>query len=364
MIDVSFPLLAHHSPRYVEAARAAAGDARHRGLSHPWVPARQRPVPARAGRVYDAHNVESVLRFRLLGQQRRVPGPGMPRHSSETCAGVLIWAGLPHEDRNYSIRVRPFLRQVRRGAEQRSWAVRRTRRRVRKKRELELGGGPVAVFISSLSTPNVRCDLHRRSWRPAPGHIRDLGGEWGRPSIACRLPDKESTTWITGVIDDATRRDYLAASMSPSTRCFDRDQHQDVRFRPPDCRPFSPDRGQGNQAVIGAALHVCDAGEFGAACGWRSPWGPRRRLAPRRVNWRAAAIRGRSRRDSETLTRYRRDAGRRRSPASSFPLHSGAPAELSPASRARRVPTTKSCSSIRRADGVRTSSRRWTCAPT
>ena len=68
MIDASFPLLAHESPEFVKAARAAVRDAEIVVFSHPWV----YPLIGDAlGRreqlvVYDAHNVESVLRYRLL----------------------------------------------------------------------------------------------------------------------------------------------------------------------------------------------------------------------------------------------------------------------------------------------------------
>ena len=68
MIDVAFPHLAHHSPEYVQAARTHAASADVVVFSHPWVYPlvkdllRQRPQLV----VYDAQNVEGVLRLELL----------------------------------------------------------------------------------------------------------------------------------------------------------------------------------------------------------------------------------------------------------------------------------------------------------
>jgi glycosyltransferase involved in cell wall biosynthesis len=88
VIDVSFPMLAHLSPQYVDAARAAVRDAdvvvclASVGLS-----ARARVRwPVRPALVYDAHNVESVLRYRLLADSDDRPAHRTARHGGGTRA--------------------------------------------------------------------------------------------------------------------------------------------------------------------------------------------------------------------------------------------------------------------------------------
>jgi len=68
IIDATFPLLHHLTPRYGEEARRLAGEADVVVVSHPWVwPAVRDAVdPARHLLVYDAHNVEGLLRADLL----------------------------------------------------------------------------------------------------------------------------------------------------------------------------------------------------------------------------------------------------------------------------------------------------------
>ena len=68
VIDSIFPELAHLSPHYVSAARKAAIEADVVVFSHPWIYPLVRDQLDRSRQfvVYDAHNVEGILRMELL----------------------------------------------------------------------------------------------------------------------------------------------------------------------------------------------------------------------------------------------------------------------------------------------------------
>ena len=103
VIDVSFPLLAHHSPEFVKAARAAVCDADIVVFSHPWVYPLIGDVLGRREQlvVYDAHNVESVLRYRLLADSEiglRIVRNGTAVER-ELCRRADLVLTCSHEDR-------------------------------------------------------------------------------------------------------------------------------------------------------------------------------------------------------------------------------------------------------------------------
>ena len=68
VIDSTFPELAHLSPDYVKAARSVASEADVVVFSHPWIYPLVRDLLDRSRQfvVYDAHNVEGLLRMELL----------------------------------------------------------------------------------------------------------------------------------------------------------------------------------------------------------------------------------------------------------------------------------------------------------
>jgi glycosyltransferase involved in cell wall biosynthesis len=273
VIDVSFPLLAHHSPRYVEAARAAAHDADIVVFSHPWV----YPLVSdlcRPGQlvVYDAHNVESVLRFRLLGDSSA--GLHLVRHAAalerDLCLRADLVLACSHEDRElfHSLYGLPFGKcvVVPNGTFVGSPPDASTRQD--KKRALALGSGPVAVFIGSLYPPNVEAvTFICRELAPALPHVTfaicgGVGDAIDRLALSKHGIDNVR---ITGVVDDSTRRDYLAASdvaVNPmfsgsgtNIKMFD--------FMAAGLPIIStPTGARGIRQSSGAALHICDAGEF------------------------------------------------------------------------------------------------------
>ena len=174
VIDASFPMLAHHSPEYVQAAKAAACDADVVVCSHPWVYPLVRDVLDRPGQllVYDAQNVESVLRYRLLADSeiglrivrhansrgtRAVP-PGGPR------ADLLARGSGPVPSP-----LRDPVRQVPGDAE---WHVRR-RGAVRRRR----GASESAGWVSTTS--RWRCSS-AACIRPTKKRRRSSARSWRR----------------------------------------------------------------------------------------------------------------------------------------------------------------------------------------
>ena len=160
VIDASFPMLAHHSPEYVQAAKAAARDADVVVCSHPWVYPLVRDVLDRPGQllVYDAQNVESVLRYRLLADSEI--GLRIVRHATaverELCRRADLVLTCSHEDRDLFHRLYeiPFGKcLVMPNGTFVGEAPCDSARRERKRR-LGLDDKPLAVFLGSLYPPN------------------------------------------------------------------------------------------------------------------------------------------------------------------------------------------------------------------
>ena len=221
VIDASFPLLAHDSPEFVKAARAAVCDAEIVVFSHPWV----YPLIGDAlGRreqlvVYDAHNVESVLRYRLLADSEiglRIVRNGTAVER-DLCRRADLVLTCSHEDRDLFHRLYeiPFGKCLvvpngtfvgeppdAVGAPRQEAPVgagRQTARDVpRQPVSTERGSGGLHLYGTGAGLPDVNFAI-----------CGGVGSAIDQASLARR---GIANVRITGVVDDTARRDYLAAA--------------------------------------------------------------------------------------------------------------------------------------------------------
>jgi glycosyltransferase involved in cell wall biosynthesis len=276
VIDTSFPMLAHHSPEYVHAAKAAGSDADVVVCSHPWVYPVVRDVLDRPGQllVYDAQNVESVLRYRLLGDSET--GLRIVRHATaverELCRRADLVLTCSHEDRDLFHRLYdiPFGKclVMPNGTfvgEPLSDPARRD-----KKRLLGLADRPLALFLGSLYPPNEEAAAFiSMELAPALPDVTfaicgGVGAAVDRASLARR---GIANVHVTGVVDDGARRDYLAAAdvaINPmftgsgtNIKMFD--------FMAAGLPVISTPTGARGIALFDSALHICPAREFAGA---------------------------------------------------------------------------------------------------
>jgi glycosyltransferase involved in cell wall biosynthesis len=276
VIDASFPLLAHESPEFVEAARTAVRTADIVVFSHPWV----YPLIGDAlgsGEplvVYDAHNVESVLRYRLLADSE--VGLRIVRHGTaverELCRRADLVLTCSHEDRDlfhrlYEIPLAKCL-VVPNGTfvgEPPDASARRD-----KKRRLGLEEKPLAIFLGSQYPPNEEAAAFIcRELAPAlPDVTFAICGGVGHAIDRDALRSQGiANVHVTGVLEDAARRDYLAAAdvaVNPmfsgsgtNIKMFD--------FMAAGLPVISTPTGARGINLSASALHVCAAEEFAGA---------------------------------------------------------------------------------------------------
>jgi len=276
VIDASFAMLAHHSPEYVQAAKAAARDADVVVCSHPWIFPLVRDVLDRSGQllVYDAQNVESVLRYRLLADSEI--GLRIVRHATaverELCRRADLVLACSHEDRDlfhhlYGI---PFGKcLVMPNGTFVSEAPCDSARSERKRR-LGLDGKPLAVFIGSLYPPNEEAAAFIcTALAPAlPDVTFAICGGVGSAIDGDALARRGiGNIRITGVLDDTARREYLGAAdvaVNPmfsgsgtNIKMFD--------FMAAGLPVISTPTGARGINLSGSALHVCAPVEFTGA---------------------------------------------------------------------------------------------------
>jgi glycosyltransferase involved in cell wall biosynthesis len=219
VIDVTFHRLGTLSPDYVAAARKAAAAADVVVFSHPWV----WPLVADALRpdqliVYDAHNVEGLLRLGLLddGGRGTQLARDVVRLEIEMCRAADLILACSAEDaegfaRLYGIDAAK-IRLAPNGAFAAGVAPAEEAEKRRLRTRLGLpGDAGVAFFIGSDYGPNA--DAARFiAGRLAPAlpemHFVVAGGV-GASLSAMTLPGNVT---VTGVIDDAAKRDWLRAS--------------------------------------------------------------------------------------------------------------------------------------------------------
>ena len=276
VIDASFAMLAHLSPEYEQAAKAAARDADVVVCSHPWVYPIVRDVVAGSGQllVYDAHNVESVLRYRLLADSET--GERIVRQATaveyELCRRADLVLTCSREDRELFHRLY--------GIEFAKCLVMPNGTfvgepptdsgRLERKRRLGLDGNPLAVFIGSLYPPNEEAAAFIcTELAPALPHVTfaicgGVGSAIDRDALARR---RIANVRITGVLDDAARRDYLGAAdvaVNPmfsgsgtNIKMFD--------FMAAGLPVVSTPTGARGINLGESALHVCAPAEFAGA---------------------------------------------------------------------------------------------------
>ena len=276
VIDVSFPLLAHHSPEFVKAANAAVADADIVVFSHPWV----YPLVSGALRwqeqliLYDAQNVESVLRYRLLGDSE--VGLRIVRHATaverELCLRANLVLACSHEDRELFHRLydMPLAKcLVTPNGTFVGEAPCQDARRDHKRR-LGLADTPLAIFIGSLFPPNEEAARFICSeLAPALPEVSfvicgGVGGAIDGESLARR---GIGNVRITGTLDDDARREYLAAAdvaVNPmfsgsgtNIKMFD--------FMAAGLPVVSTPTGARGINLSGSALHISSPGEFAGA---------------------------------------------------------------------------------------------------
>ncbi|HEY3777885.1 MAG TPA: glycosyltransferase [Rhizomicrobium sp.] len=163
VIDSTFPEFAPLSPEYVTAAREAAAAADVVVFSHPWVHPLVRDVldPLRQLVIYDAHNVEAVLRMELLddGSAGTAIVRDVIRVERELCERADLILTCSHEDRSAFNRLYdiPFARM--RVFPNGTFAGKITpptvEERAAARQALNLGPAPVAFFIGSNYAPNA-----------------------------------------------------------------------------------------------------------------------------------------------------------------------------------------------------------------
>jgi glycosyltransferase involved in cell wall biosynthesis/GT2 family glycosyltransferase len=219
VIDVAFPHLAHHSAEYVETARQHAADADIAVFSHPWVYPLVKDVLRQRRQlvVYDAHNVEGLLRLRLLGDtefgaQVAAHGAVIERELAQTADLVLVCS---HEDRQllHELYDLPFSKivVVPNGTFTEPIAVADGVRRAEAKLELALPPGPMALFIASLYPPNVEAaQFVNDTLAPALPLVTFVicGGVGDALSTGAVAPNVR----LTGVIEEERKRRYLKAA--------------------------------------------------------------------------------------------------------------------------------------------------------
>jgi glycosyltransferase involved in cell wall biosynthesis/GT2 family glycosyltransferase len=223
VIDVAFDRLAHHSPAFVETARAAAAGSDVVVFSHPWVYPLVKDLLRRDVQlvVYDAQNVEGLLRVALLDDGGF--GAELARHvvevEHELCHEADLVLCCSHEDRLlfhelYGVDPDRLL-VVPNGTFTRGVAPPDGEARRAAKRALGLGGRPLAVFLGSGYAPNVEAAEYIRDvLAPALPVVQfalcgGVGDLLGPPRDGRPVP---GNVRVTGMISEDEKRAYLAAA--------------------------------------------------------------------------------------------------------------------------------------------------------
>lgn len=164
VIDTAFHTMAHLSPHYVQRAREEARDAEIVVFSHPWIYPLVRDVldPDRQLIVYDAHNVEGILRTELLDDQGGAGtevARGVIEVESMLCQAADLVLACSHEDRQafctlYGISPQKT-RVVANGTFTRSVKPASAEEKASARDILGIEAKHVAFFLGSLYDPNV-----------------------------------------------------------------------------------------------------------------------------------------------------------------------------------------------------------------
>jgi glycosyltransferase involved in cell wall biosynthesis len=219
VIDSTFPELAHLSPDYVTAAREAASEADVVIFSHPWIYPLVRDQLDRSRQfvVYDAHNVEGLLRVELLddGGAGTEVARNVIRVERELCRNADLVLACAHDDRTAFNRLYgiPFerMRVFPNGTFTDQIAPATDAQRAAAREALNLGSSPVAFFIGSNYAPNVQAARFiADNLCPALDHVLFVvAGGVGDVLANRRMP---FNLRVAGSISDAEKRAWLHAS--------------------------------------------------------------------------------------------------------------------------------------------------------
>jgi glycosyltransferase involved in cell wall biosynthesis/GT2 family glycosyltransferase len=217
VIDTTFHELAHLSPEYLAAAREAAAEADIVVFSHPWI----HPLvcdlidPERQLIVYEAHNVEGLLRLELLddGAAGTEIAREVVRVEYALCHAAHLILACSHEDRSAFIRLYGVpperTRVAANGAFTRAMVPPTAEEKAAARKALGVGAGPVALFIGSQYGPNV--DAARfiaETLAPAVPDVQFViaGG------VGEAVKARRANLRVTGQISDEDKRRWLQAA--------------------------------------------------------------------------------------------------------------------------------------------------------
>lgn len=223
IIDASFPLLGAFSEDYCRHVQSAAAAADIVIFSHPWAWAVASDVVRRDRQliVYDAHNVEGIIKRQLLGATAvgRMLADEVERLERDLCQSADLVLACSQQDRctlaqTYDL---PFakLRVCPNGVSARSITPASWMNRVVAKARLHLGVGPIALFIGGLYPPNIEAaEFIRDRLAPACPRVTfailgDAGGALLKQASTNPLP---KNLRITGRVDEAGKRRWLKAA--------------------------------------------------------------------------------------------------------------------------------------------------------
>lgn len=219
-LDVSFPLLGHLTPEYAATAERMLSEANAVIFSRPWC----YPLVSRALAekmiltVYDAHNVEGVMRCALMddGASGTELVGFVGELESSLCSRADLILAPSHRDRlslarlyeipHERIRVVPngaFTERVTPASEERKITLKEAEGLTDAEKEI-----PVAVFMGSASQANVEAaEFILREVAPAMPHVVFLIFGSASEAVACTAPQNAR---LLGVVDEERKRDLLS----------------------------------------------------------------------------------------------------------------------------------------------------------
>jgi glycosyltransferase involved in cell wall biosynthesis len=218
VIDTTFHQLASLSPDYVAAARQAASGADIVVFSHPWIYplVREGLDPKRQLIVYDAHNVEGLLRVELLddgdGGGSKVARE-VVRQEFALCHAAHLVLACSDEDRAAFIRLYGVpperTRLAANGAFTEALTPPTAEEKAAARHALGLSDAPVALFIGSNYGPNVEAARFiAATLAPALPDVQFVvAGGVGEALTADRTNLRR-----TGQIDEDEKRRWLEAA--------------------------------------------------------------------------------------------------------------------------------------------------------
>ncbi len=220
IIDVSFDLLGHLSPEFVDRARRETRSADVVVFSHPWVYPLVKDELRGSSQliVYDSQNVEGLLRTELLDDGAF--GTEMARHVAEIeyqlCHEADLVLCCSHEDEVlfHELYGVPFTKMLEapNGTFTGQITPADATRRADAKRLLGLPERPLALFMGSAYQPNVEAAdyILQRIASVVPEVTFAICGGVG--DALANADDLPSNVHISGRIDEAERRQYFAAA--------------------------------------------------------------------------------------------------------------------------------------------------------